>query len=382
MNRGQGAFGGRGGFRGAHQQSPPMNRGGHAAGGPAARGTAHFSNLSWTPQTGSRGGHAPIDKMNSIPAPNLPSAMDKPPDSQNGSSVDDDDDNPFRPSKELRVEDESAKKQKERQKALEEAQQTQQAGPREEMPPPSQPAAAEPAGPKFSFSLKNSRPEPPAPAAPKPELLQKPPQTGPPPHVSSTPAYREKRFDRSPPRPRDHRDDYRQPPQRARRDQWDDRNEDDRSGASDFRPTGFSLEYKTDKPPPRQAPTVDKDRGARAPPPMHREPRAGEKRPAGGDVEMRDAPKPPPEVKKYRKVMVKKLKEKPVVPDAWKKSASIYYRDETQDIVGSGTYGKVYKAVNVYTKEVVALKRIRMEGEKDGVSLTYLHINAAVADYH
>jgi CTD kinase subunit alpha len=38
--------------------------------------------------------------------------------------------------------------------------------------------------------------------------------------------------------------------------------------------------------------------------------------------------------------------------------------------VGEGTYGKVYKARNTLTGELVALKKIRMEGERDGVCLS------------
>jgi CTD kinase subunit alpha len=38
--------------------------------------------------------------------------------------------------------------------------------------------------------------------------------------------------------------------------------------------------------------------------------------------------------------------------------------------VGEGTYGKVYKARNNETGAIVALKRIRMEGEKDGFPVT------------
>lgn len=38
--------------------------------------------------------------------------------------------------------------------------------------------------------------------------------------------------------------------------------------------------------------------------------------------------------------------------------------------VGEGTYGKVYKARNVETGNLVALKRIRMEAEKDGFPVT------------
>ncbi|KAK9463990.1 kinase-like domain-containing protein [Lipomyces oligophaga] len=40
--------------------------------------------------------------------------------------------------------------------------------------------------------------------------------------------------------------------------------------------------------------------------------------------------------------------------------------------VGEGTYGKVYKAINFVTKERVALKRIRMEAERDGFPITAL----------
>jgi CTD kinase subunit alpha len=38
--------------------------------------------------------------------------------------------------------------------------------------------------------------------------------------------------------------------------------------------------------------------------------------------------------------------------------------------VGEGTYGKVYKAKDVETGQLVALKRIRMEAEKDGFPIT------------
>ncbi|PWW78568.1 Pkinase-domain-containing protein [Tuber magnatum] len=46
---------------------------------------------------------------------------------------------------------------------------------------------------------------------------------------------------------------------------------------------------------------------------------------------------------------------------------SIYTR---LSMVGEGTYGKVYKASNSVTKELVALKRIRMESERDGFPIT------------
>lgn len=38
--------------------------------------------------------------------------------------------------------------------------------------------------------------------------------------------------------------------------------------------------------------------------------------------------------------------------------------------IGEGTYGKVYKAINIQTTRMVALKRLRMESEKDGFPIT------------
>ena len=39
-------------------------------------------------------------------------------------------------------------------------------------------------------------------------------------------------------------------------------------------------------------------------------------------------------------------------------------------MIGAGTYGKVFKAIHIFTENKVALKRIRMEGEKDGFPIT------------
>ena len=38
--------------------------------------------------------------------------------------------------------------------------------------------------------------------------------------------------------------------------------------------------------------------------------------------------------------------------------------------IGEGTYGVVYKAQNKITKELVALKRIRLENEDEGIPST------------
>ncbi|CAB16269.1 CTD kinase subunit alpha [Schizosaccharomyces pombe] len=43
---------------------------------------------------------------------------------------------------------------------------------------------------------------------------------------------------------------------------------------------------------------------------------------------------------------------------------------EKIDQIGEGTYGKVYKAINTVTGDLVALKRIRLEQEKDGFPIT------------
>jgi CTD kinase subunit alpha len=77
-----------------------------------------------------------------------------------------------------------------------------------------------------------------------------------------------------------------------------------------------------------------------------------------------------PEVKIIRKTLTR-VKEKPTLSEEFASSDSVYYRKPgNESVVGSGTYGKVFKAVHVYTKNMVALKKIRMEGERDGYPVT------------
>ncbi|KAJ5050974.1 uncharacterized protein L3040_002841 [Drepanopeziza brunnea f. sp. 'multigermtubi'] len=77
-----------------------------------------------------------------------------------------------------------------------------------------------------------------------------------------------------------------------------------------------------------------------------------------------------PTTRKVKKIM-KRAKEKPQLSEDFRKSDSVYYRKSGNDsVVGSGTYGKVYKGIHVYTKKMVALKKIRMEGERDGFPVT------------
>ncbi|RDW95220.1 hypothetical protein BP5796_00983 [Coleophoma crateriformis] len=84
-----------------------------------------------------------------------------------------------------------------------------------------------------------------------------------------------------------------------------------------------------------------------------------------------DFREPAPEVTRKVKKTMKREKARPQLSEDFKKSTSVYYRKMgNESVVGSGTYGKVYKAVHVYTKELVALKKIRMEGERDGFPVT------------
>lgn len=59
------------------------------------------------------------------------------------------------------------------------------------------------------------------------------------------------------------------------------------------------------------------------------------------------------------------------MPPEFADSESIYFRKPgNESVVGAGTYGKVFKAIHIYTKDKVALKKIRMEGERDGFPIT------------
>lgn len=64
-------------------------------------------------------------------------------------------------------------------------------------------------------------------------------------------------------------------------------------------------------------------------------------------------------------------KPKPQLPDDLRESEAVYFRKPgNESVIGSGTYGKVFKGLNAYTKKAVALKKIRMEGERDGFPVT------------
>jgi len=70
-----------------------------------------------------------------------------------------------------------------------------------------------------------------------------------------------------------------------------------------------------------------------------------------------------------QKKLVKRIRPRPTLSAEMAASESVYFRRPgNESVVGSGTYGKVFRAIHVYTGEKVALKKIRMEGERDGVS--------------
>ncbi|CUS20690.1 LAQU0S01e12398g1_1 [Lachancea quebecensis] len=62
-----------------------------------------------------------------------------------------------------------------------------------------------------------------------------------------------------------------------------------------------------------------------------------------------------------------KPKVAPVTVVVRERDSSVYERIQQ---VGEGTYGKVYKARNTLTGQLVALKRLRLEGEREGFPIT------------
>ncbi|KAI1867952.1 hypothetical protein JX265_004006 [Neoarthrinium moseri] len=172
--------------------------------------------------------------------------------------------------------------------------------------PPSGPTTSTQSGPKFSFAFKATSKTPVA--APKPEISQK--------------------FSAAPPR--------RDPPQPA----------DDRSNR--------------DRDLPRDVPTGPASSRSRNDHEYHSRQRAPE----------HPRPARPPRTRKVIRIE-RRLKPKPTLPEHLAASESPFYRKPGNDsVVGSGTYGKVFKGVHVYSGRLVALKKIRMEGERDGFPVT------------
>ena len=399
----------RGGYRGNHFNGPDRRLSNPTPGAPygaqAGRGRAaptQFSNLSWTPASGTRGGRPATEAPRPQPAatPAVEPAVDA-------------DDNPFRPSKDLRVEDEGVKDDK-------------------KMQPPTKPAAATPTQPKaagFKFSLKPKTTVPP-PASKIKAALEEPekPKTASKeslldpkakeassrdsPRLASDardrdrdgrdrdygrdrerdgerdrdfrvrdrdrryddyydrkPAYRDPR-DRDPRDIRDLRDvayrdrerDYRDPRDRDLRDPRDTRDLRDR----DPRDTRGPRDIR-DVRDVRNVRDVDR-REANLP---RRPDTRPDRRPDPRSDPRPERREPPPDVPKTKIVKKTRMKARPTLAPEHAASESVYYRKPgNESVVGSGTYGKVFKGIHVYTKDQVALKKIRMEGERDGFPVT------------
>ncbi|KZF20351.1 Pkinase-domain-containing protein [Xylona heveae TC161] len=326
--------GGHAGYRGNHYGPPPDRR--FSGSGPQGyppphnqRGRGgHFNNLSWTaPGRGAARGQyeQPQGMMHHHQSPpHAPPQLTPQRSSfESAPSNMEEEDNPFRPSKDLQVEDQS----------LDNNPSSNGGSPStNQMPPPTRPSPAQPKeGPRFSFAFKSKAP--PAPTTPKADLSQKVREPLPRRDTMLSEGNKSKHH----PRPRSterigkSRADFRT----ERKHDFDRRSDMDRrhDRRSDYRG-----DYRSDRRPD-----------------YHRS-------------EVRPEPRPEPRMEKR---IMKRLKPRPTLPADFAASDSVYYRKPgNESVIGSGTYGKVFKAVHVYTKKMVALKRIRMEGERDGFPVT------------
>ena len=320
----------RGGYQGNHFHQPDRRFSGpgpppyRAAPQPVRGRGGHFQNLQWTAknQTNSSQQHSHQTTTSQDAAA-----------AQQHQAVADED-NPFRPSKDLQVEDQS----------IHDA--TSQSSSR--MGPPirqSSGTSQTKETSKFSFAFK-AKSAAPAPAKSVPDLAQK----------SKEPARRENLLD--PPRAKG-------PPPTASRDPHtkfrDDAPYDSRYDRRDERyERGYRVEHRT------RDDRYERDR---------RDDNRGTYRDDRRSIKPREPPRHDalersPEPKKTKKIL-KRLKPRATLPPELAESTSVYFRKPgNESVVGSGTYGKVFKAIHVYTKILVALKKIRMDGEKDGFPVT------------
>ncbi|KAL3462582.1 hypothetical protein BJX64DRAFT_139273 [Aspergillus heterothallicus] len=211
-------------------------------------------------------------------------------------------------------------------------------------------------GGKISFAFK-AKTGPPSAPKPVPDLAQRMLARDPQPRAVEPP--RSRMSTGPPPRPKpeiryDRRDRDRD------RDRHRDRDRNrGRGDRRDYRePRGF-------REPPREP--RDSRRDERRFEPRHNDKRRTE-RPTDNRPERRHERSPEPA--RRPKIMLRP-KPRPTISEEFAKSDSVYYRKPgNESVIGAGTYGKVFKAIHVYTQRKVALKKIRMEGEKDGFPVT------------
>ncbi|KAI2710729.1 hypothetical protein DTO013E5_6018 [Penicillium roqueforti] len=364
----QGQFNGPGNNRPQSPYGGPPHRGGHSGGGhrgnfsnqgpdrrfsgsgphpyhngPSQRGArSHFNNLQWT-ASGSRGRggqHSPHPAhMDGSQTPSRPQSHNEPQSPRAGES------------------EHHHSRPPTRDEEMNQAQPQSAGGNPPSMPPQTHESnETTPAnkGGKFSFAFKSKAAPSPAPK-PVPDLAQRmlqvrepaprapePPQqprnrftNGPLPRFK--PDSRADRRDRDRGRNRDRdRRDFREPREfRDPRDRRDDRRFDQRRDRR-----------QGERPPDRPSDWPDRRRDPSPEPPRE--------------------PSPP----KQKRILTRP-KPRPTIPAEFANAESVYYRKPgNESVIGAGTYGKVFKGIHVYTQRKVALKKIRMEGEKDGFPVT------------
>ena len=248
------------------------------------------------------------------------------------------DDNPFRPSKDLQVEDQGSRPGSEN-------------GDTNKMPPPTRQANATstPAkeGGKFSFAFKSKTTPAPAPK-PVPDLAQRMQVRDPPPRTA------EPRSRMAPGPSSKFKPDLRLDRRDRDRDRDRGRDRDDRRDSRDIRDM---RDVRDIRDPRRDDRRYD-----------YRDDRRRDDRRMEFRHERRRERTPEP---KKQKRILKRLKPRPCLDEEFVESDSVYYRKPgNESVIGAGTYGKVFKAIHIYTQNKVALKKIRMEGEKDGFPVT------------
>lgn len=342
--------GGHSGLRGNHfsqQQdrrfsgSGPPNYGIQA---PRGRG-GHFQNLQWTASGGTRGrgqtdqSHSTLHQAGQSQSPPAPQQQQAPPEK---TIVAEDDDNPFRPSKDLQVEDQSGKDIE-----MESATDV------KKMPPPvrqSSEGSQTKEASKFSFAFTKAKAAPPPVSKLVPDLAQKmkdiPTRKNPQSEKAKSKVDLASTLSRDPTSSKSRAERHTD----SRTNRRDDRRDRDNRDEHHYR---------------------DERRSERDPRDERRFDHRAERRPERERDRERERERVRSPAPTKEKRILKRMKPRPTLPADFAASDSVYYRKPgNESVVGSGTYGKVFKAIHVYTKSLVALKKIRMEGERDGFPVT------------
>ncbi|KAJ6185461.1 hypothetical protein N7519_006762 [Penicillium mononematosum] len=204
-------------------------------------------------------------------------------------------------------------------------------------------------GGKFSFAFKPKAAASPAPK-PVPDLAQRMQVHKPAPRAPEPPQQPRNRFTNGP-LPK-----FKPEPRGDRRDRDRGRNRDRR----DFREPREFRDPRDRRDNRRFDQRHDRRQGERPP-----------DRPLDWQDRRRDpSPEPPRGAPKQKRILTRP-KPRPTLPEEFANADSVYYRKPgNESVIGAGTYGKVFKGIHVYTQRKVALKKIRMEGEKDGFPVT------------